>query len=183
MTEPTTTAITPKLQPLRFVDGDLLRSAAGDTWRRGLTAPGLWERFPLAPEAGALRDDQARAMLASRDGWLFVPTLPTATVALPGTACTTADQVRSLELRPATGAAMYALSLGRVQSFLGNEHGSAREGMRPALLRLADMRATLEGVRARRPAAGVTYHRTGGRAYVRYAVGSTLHTHVYLLTT
>ncbi|WP_332758310.1 hypothetical protein [Streptomyces sp. MT206] len=175
------TRTAPKVLPLRFVDGDRARSQHGLTWHRGLRTAGVWERFPLAPEAGALTDGQLRTALSGQDGWLFIPDLPTMNAPLPGVACATAEQIQRLELRPATGAAMYAFGLGQVQAFLGNEQGTRREVPLPAGLRLADMRATLAGVRTRRPSAGVTYHRAGGRAYVRYAVGSTLHTHIYLL--
>ena len=170
-----------KVQPLRFVDGDTVRSPEGISWRRGLRAPGVWEAFPFIPEAGALGDGQVRDALADRDGWLFTPVLPSMGAALPGTAYGV-DEIRALVLRPATAAVMYAVRLDRVRAFLGNDQGVFREGLRPVSLRLADMRASLEGVRARRPAAGVTFHRLGGRAYVRYPVGAALHTHIYLLT-
>lgn len=178
----TNTPTVPKVLPLRFVDGDSVRGPQGATWWRGLRTPGRWERFPLAPEAGALTDDQVHAALVGQDGWLFAPHLPVVNASLPGTACTSVEQIRDLVLRPASGAVMYAVSLDRVQAFCGNEQGVFRDGLRPRPLRLADVRVTLEGVRARRPSAGVTYHRLGGRAYVRYAVGSALHTHIYLLT-
>jgi hypothetical protein len=181
MTETETgTATAAKVQPLRFMDGDSVRSPQGATWRRSLRTPGLWEQFPLAP--GTLTDDQVRAALEGRDEWLFAPFLPTVNTQLPGTACATPEQIRDLVLRPASGAVMYAVSLGRAQAFLGNEQGVPRKDVRPAPLRLADLRATLQGVRARRASAGITFHRLGGRAYVRYATGSTLHTHIYLLT-
>ncbi|WP_331752643.1 hypothetical protein OG440_40580 (plasmid) [Streptomyces sp. NBC_00637] len=176
------TVTAPKVQPLRFVDGDSVRSPQGATWRRGLRTPGLWEQFPLAPETGTRTDDQVRAALGGQGEWLFVPFLPPVNTQLPGTACATPEQIRDLVLRPASGAVMYAVSLGRAQAFLGNEQGVPRKDVRPDPLRLADLRATLQGVRTRRASAGITFHRLGGRAYVRYATGSTLHTHLYLLT-
>ncbi|MFF9785624.1 hypothetical protein [Streptomyces nigrescens] len=130
-----------------------------------------------------MTDDQVReTALTGRDGWLFSPFLPTVNTPPPGTACATVAQIRTLKLRPATGAAMYAFTLGRVQAFCGNEQGLPRQDLRPAPLRLADMLVTLEGVRTRHARAAVTYHRFGGRAYVRYVTGSRVHTHIYLLT-
>src|SRR5688572_8929966 len=133
------TRTAPKVLPLRFVDGDRARSPHGVTWRRGLRTAGVWERFPLAPEGGTLADGQLRTALSGQDGWLFSPDLPTMSAPLPGVACATAEQIRHLELRPATGAAMYAFGLGRVQAFLGNEQGTRRAVPLPAGLHLADM--------------------------------------------
>lgn len=171
------------LVPLRFFDGDTVRSPQGDAWHRGLRSPSVWEQFPPAEQSALRSDDQMRALLREGAGpeWAFVPYLPSITGPLPGTACVTVREVRDLRLVPASGAVLYAARLGRTQSFLGNDQGVFTGGV-PVRLRLADLRATLEGVLARRPSAKVTYHRFAGRAYARYATGSTLHTHVFLLT-
>ncbi|MFK0142474.1 hypothetical protein [Streptomyces murinus] len=171
-----------RVVPLRFVDGDTVRGPQGEVWHRGLRSPGAWEQFPLSEQSALRSDDQMRALLEEGEpGWTFVPHLPPITAPLPGTACVAVREVRDLWLVPASGAALYAARLGRTQSFLGNDRGVFTGGS-PVRLRLADLRATLEGVLARRPSAKVTYHRLAGRAYARYATGSTLHTHVLLLT-
>ncbi|OEV09204.1 hypothetical protein [Streptomyces nanshensis] len=169
--------------PLRFTDGDSLRAPHGATWRRGLRTPGVWEEFPAAGQAGPRTDDEARALLTrEEEGWLLVPFLPPVTAPLPGTACTSAQQVRDLLLAPASGAVLYTARLGRTQSFLGDDRGAFHDVAHPVRLRPSDLRATLEGVLTRRASAKVTYHRFSGRAYARYATGSTLHTHIHLLT-
>ncbi|WP_217226087.1 hypothetical protein [Streptomyces anulatus] len=112
---------------------------------------------------------------------MFAPHLPPITAALPGTACLTAREVRDLQLLPASGAALFRALLGRAHAFLGDNRGAYATGD-PVQLRPADLRATLEGVLTRRPSAKVTYHRFAGRVYLRYATGSTLHTHVLVLT-
>lgn len=172
-----------RVLPLRFVDGDRVRAPHGAAWWRGLRTPGVWEEFPLAERAASRSDDQVRALLAQdQEDWLLVPFLPAVTAALPGAACTSLEQVRDLRLAPASGAVLYTARLGRAQSFLGDEQGIVHDAANPVRLRPADVRATLAGVLARRPSVRVTYHRFGGRAYARYAIGSALHTHIHLLT-
>ncbi|MFJ3182348.1 hypothetical protein ACIPJN_28715 [Streptomyces sp. NPDC086796] len=185
MTERTTTAVRTAagMMPLRFVDGDSLRSPSGNLWRRGLRSPGVWEEFPLAEQAASRSDDEVRVLLArDRQGWLLVPFLPPVDAALPGTACVTAEQIRDLRLDPASGAVLYTARLGRAQSFLGNDQGVFHDAAHPIRLRRTDVRATLEGVLNRRAGAKVTFHRVAGRAYARFATGSSLYTHIHLLT-
>ncbi|MGW2686242.1 hypothetical protein ACWC6I_24210 [Streptomyces sp. NPDC001414] len=167
--------------PLRFTDGDRVRGPYGASWWRGLRTPGVWEEFPTAEKLTVRSDEQMRALLEAGGDWLLIPFLPPVTAPLPGTECTAVEQIRSLQLAPASGAALYIARLGRPQSFLGDDHGTFRDAGLPVRLRPADVRTTLEGVLKRHPGAKVTFHRVAGRAYARYATSSTLHTHIHLL--
>lgn len=174
------TASRPTAAPTRFSNGDMIRLGDGTTWSRILPA-GLWS--VRVGEDRARTDASMRELLASASGWQLFPAIPNVHNPLPGISCNTPDALRTLELRPATGALLYAGALNRLQSFVGNESGVLRSNFQPVHLSLREVRASLLGTLKRHPRASMTYQRTTGRLYVRYAVAnSTIQTHIYVLT-
>lgn len=164
---------------MRFTDGDTVTFSSGAQWTRGLRGSGQWNE-PGAPDVRS--DDAMRAVMADgASGGQFIPALPNVSQALPGTACSSWEALQAVVLRPATGAVLYTAALNRVQSFLGNESGVLRSAT-PTPLALQEVRASLVGTVRRHPRASITYHRIAGRLYSRYAVGQSLHTHAYILT-
>ncbi|MFF1716548.1 hypothetical protein [Streptomyces sp. NPDC058268] len=174
------TAARPTAAPMRFSNGDTIRLGDDTTWSRVLPA-GQWS--VRAGEDPARTDESMRELLACASDWRLFPAIPNVHSPLPGTACNAPDALRTLELRPATGALLYAGALNRLQSFLGNESGVLRSNFQPVPLTLREVRASLLGTLKRHPRASMTYQRTTGRLYVRYAVAnSTIQTHIYVLT-
>lgn len=172
--------MTPSTRPAawRFADRDTVRTADGATWHRGLRRPQLWAA--LGSDLPERDDDALRALLADDPRAAFAPAGPNAYTALPGRVLGTQQDLELLDVRPATGATLYRHSLDRTGAFLGSNPGR-RSAPVPGL-RPADVRRSLVGTAARHSRARVTLDRIYGRLHARYAIGSTLHTHTYVLT-
>ncbi|MFB8291296.1 hypothetical protein [Kitasatospora purpeofusca] len=162
----------------RFADRDTVRTADGTTWHRGLRHPRSWAALGGdVPE----RDDEAlRTLLDSDPRAAFAPAGPDAYTALPGRVLDGQRALELLDLRPATGAVLHRHSLDRTGAFLGSNPGR-RSAPVPGL-RPADVRSSLRGTAQRHDRARITLDRVHGRLHARYAIGSTLHTHTYVLT-
>nr|BEK71267.1 hypothetical protein KPHV_84940 [Kitasatospora purpeofusca] len=162
----------------RFADHDSVRTADGTTWHRGLRRPHSWAALGSdLPE----RDDQAlRALLDSDPHAAFAPVGPDAYTPLPGRPLDGPRALELLDLRPATAATLHRHSLDRTGALLGSNPG--RRSAPIAGLRPADVRSSLRGTAQRHSRARITLDRVHGRLHARYAIGSTLHTHTYVLT-
>ncbi|MFF2228654.1 hypothetical protein ACFVV7_35640 [Streptomyces globisporus] len=165
--------------PYRFSDGDMIYGSGGERWMRGLRHPDRWSTPGQGPTTHT--DENIRAILSSSDDWQHCPSAPSVHQPLPGTACADRSTLTSLELRPAAGATLHINRLNTLQSFLGNESGVFRDS-RPSLTS-REVRVALLGTLARYRTAQISYQRSAGRVYARYAVGgSSIHTHIYVLT-
>ncbi|MFD7556470.1 hypothetical protein ACFV9E_18270 [Streptomyces sp. NPDC059835] len=165
----------------RFADRDVVRTGDGRIWHRGLLRPRHWAVPGGDTPAAELDDDAVRGMLAADPLAVFAPVRPDAYRPLPGRMLDSADALRLLDIRPATGAVLHRSVLDRVGDFLGSTTGSPRRpvpGLRPA-----DVRTSLQGTAQRYRAARITLDRVHGRIHARYAIAHTLHTHTYVLTT
>ncbi|MGW7316325.1 hypothetical protein [Streptomyces sp. NPDC054865] len=176
-----TASTRPTAHALRFCDGDTVSFESGLRWTRGGMQPGQWATCGTSERSS---DEAMHSTLAAGpESATFTPVLPDVFRTLPGTPCGSREVLDALVLRPATGAVLYTASLNRVQSFLGNDRGALRPNHLPQHLTLATVRASLRGTAHRHPRAQLTYHRMTGRLYARYAVGESVHTHIYVLTT
>ncbi|MFJ4680619.1 hypothetical protein [Kitasatospora sp. NPDC088783] len=173
--------MTPSTRPAvwRFADRDTVRTADGTTWHRGLRGPRSWAA--LGSDLAERDDEALRALLRSDPHAAYAPAGPDAYAALPGRPLDTLQALELLDLRPATGAVLHRYSLERAGAFLGSNPG-LRSAPVPGL-RPADVRSSLRGTAQRHGRARITLERVHGRLHARYAVGSTLHTHTYVLTT
>ncbi|MFI1769131.1 hypothetical protein ACH41H_44865 [Streptomyces sp. NPDC020800] len=165
----------------RFADRDVVRTGDGRIWHRGLLRPRHWAVPGGDTPAAELDDDAVRGMLAADPLAVFAPVRPDAHRPLPGRVLDSADALRLLDIRPATGAVLHRSVLDRVGDFLGSTTGSLRRPV-PGL-RTTDIRTSLQGTAQRHRAARITLDRVHGRIHARYAIAHTLHTHTYVLTT
>ncbi|MFG3429739.1 hypothetical protein [Streptomyces californicus] len=172
--------MTPLARPAvwRFADRDTVRTADGTTWCRGLRQPRSWAAFGGGPDK--CDDEAMRALLGNDPRAVFAPAAPDAYAALPGRTLGAQRDLELLDLRPATGATLYRYALDRTGAFLGGSPGR-RSAPLPDL-RPADVRTSLRGTAGRYSRARITLDRVHGRLHARYAIGSTLHTHTYVLT-
>ncbi|MEV1040543.1 hypothetical protein AB0J01_28415 [Streptomyces sp. NPDC050204] len=150
----------------------------GRTWYRGLLHTQRWA-VPGGDAPAEIEDDAVRGLLAVPRA-VFTPARPNAHRPLPGRPLDTPDDLRLLDIRPATGAVLHRCALDRLGAVLGDTTGSPRRpvpGLRPA-----DVRTSLQGTAQRYRAARITLDRAHGRIHARYAIANTLHTHTYVLT-
>ncbi|MFJ1744343.1 hypothetical protein ACIOG4_37555 [Streptomyces microflavus] len=163
----------------RFADHDTVRTRDGRTWYRGLRHTQRWA-VPGGDTPAEIDDDAVRDLLTGTRA-VFAPARPDAYKPLPGHRLETGEDLRLLDIRPATGAALHRCVLDRLGALAGLTTGSTLPpvpGLRPA-----DVRTSLQGTARRYRAARITLDRAHGRIHARYAIAHTLHTHTYILTT